>query len=293
MSLYVLPFDHRGSFHKMLFPGVTELSDEQHEIIKQRKRTIFNAVKLVGAKRGYRDLAILGDEQYSSEIHRDAKAMGITTILTTEKSGQDVFDFEYPDWKEHILAIRPKYAKALVRVKMGDDNTIQNQRLQQLGQFCEEQGIGFLIEPLIQPSDGDLESVENNKERFDAEIRPQRFAQSVQEFHAAGVRPDVWKIEGTETREGMDICSEAAFNGGKPTVQIVILGRGATQEKVDHWLTVGAKSKGVSGFAVGRTLFADPIEKLHRGEISEEEATRLVANGYEHCIEVFEGAKKA
>lgn len=293
MSLYVLPFDHRGSFHKMLFPEVKELTAIHHAVISERKRTIFNAVKIVGAKRGYKNLAILGDEQYCTEIHRDAREMGITTMLTTEKSGQDIFDFEYTDWQQHILAIKPSYAKALVRVKMGDDNSVQNARLKQLNDFCAEQGIGFLIEPLVQPSDGDLESVGNDKERFDAEIRPKRFAESVVEFHAAGVKPDIWKIEGTETKEGMDICSDAAFNGGKPSVQIVILGRGATQEKVDHWLTVSAKSKGVTGFAVGRTLFAEPIERLHRGEISEEEATQLVAAGYEHCIEVFEKAQQA
>ncbi|MDP2691104.1 MAG: DUF2090 domain-containing protein [bacterium] len=290
-SLYILPFDHRGSFHKMLFPDSPELSDDQHATIKDYKHVIYEAMKLVGEKRGYGDLAILVDEQYGTDIHADCETQGIRHLLTTEKSGEAVFTFEYEDWKEHILRIKPTYAKALIRVMMGEDNSVQNARLKELGDFCTEQGIGFLIEPLVQPSAGDLESVEGNKDRFDGEIRPRRFAQAVAEMHASGVTPDVWKIEGTETKEGMDICSEAAFNGGKEDVQIVILGRGATQEKVDHWLVAGAKSKGVTGFAVGRTIFSDAIEKLHRGELSRKEASREIANHYEHCIEVFEKAQ--
>ncbi|MDF2379108.1 MAG: DUF2090 domain-containing protein [Candidatus Gracilibacteria bacterium] len=290
MALYVLPFDHRGSFHRMLFPGVTELTQEQHQIIKDRKQTIFNAAKMIGEKRGFENIAILGDEQYCTEIHQQAKELGITTILTTEKSGQEIYDFEYENWQEHILKIAPDYCKALTRVVTGKDYSLQNERLKMLGDFCTENNIGFLIEPLIQPNDEDLASVDGDKERFDAEVRPTRFAEAVAEMHAAGVKPDVWKIEGTESKEGMDICSNAAYSGGKENVQIVILGRGATQEKVDYWLHQGAHSKGVTGFAVGRTIFAEPIEQLHKGEISEEEATQKVADGYDHCIEVFEAA---
>lgn len=290
-ALYVLPFDHRGSFHRMLFPGVSDLTDEHHEQVKRMKRVIFESMKIVGEKRGYDDLAVLVDEQYGTEIHQECQSMGIRNLLTVEKSGQEVFDFEYSDWQDHLLAIKPSYAKALIRVTMGNDNSVQNARLKELGDFCEANGIGFLIEPLIQPSEGDLESVDGDKERYDAEIRPNRFAEAVAELHAAGVTPDVWKIEGTETKEGMDICSEAAHNGGKENVQIVILGRGATMDKVDHWLREGAQSKGVTGFAVGRTIFADVIDKLHKGEVSEDEAKQVIADKYQHCIDTFEAAK--
>ena len=290
-ALYVLPFDHRGSFHKMLFPGVHELSDEQHETVKKYKHVIFDSLKVIGQERGYDDLAVLVDEQYGRDIHRECAQMGIRHMLTMEKSGQPIFDFEEENWQDHLLDINPTYAKALIRVVVGEDYSVQNARLKELGDFCAANGIGFLIEPLIQPSEADLAAVDGDKNRFDAELRPQRFAEAVAEMHAAGVQPDVWKIEGTETKEGMDICSDAAFKGGKENVQIVILGRGATQDKVDHWLTVGAQSKGVTGFAVGRTVFAEAIEQLHKGDLTPEEATHIIANNYIHCINVFEQAK--
>jgi myo-inositol catabolism protein IolC len=291
-SLFILPFDHRGSLQKMLFEHKNELNDEEVETMKKMKKIIFEAIKKVGGERGnYNDLAILVDEDYGFDIHMEAKELGIRNALTTEKSGQEVYDFQYDDWGDHIKKIQPTLVKALIRVVIGQDNSVQNSRLKELSDFCDQNNFKFLLEPLVFPSDEDLEQMGGDKKKFDAELRPQRFAEAVKELHEAGVMPDVWKIEGTETKEGMDICSDAVMEGGKPNPQIVILGRGESAEKVDHWLTVGAKSAGVNGFAVGRTIFADAISKLHKGEINEEEAINTIAENYKHFIKVFEKAR--
>jgi 5-dehydro-2-deoxygluconokinase len=131
-----------------------------------------------------------------------------------------------------------------------------------------------------------------NRKQFDAELRPERFAQAVKEMHSAGVFPDVWKIEGTETKQAMDVCSAAVFEGGSQDVQIVILGRGESMEKVEHWLTVGAQSKGVTGFAVGRTIFAEALLNMKNGQYSQQQAAQEIAERYEYFINVFENAKR-
>ncbi len=290
--LFILPFDHRGSFHKILFPDVKELTAEQKNIVRQRKRTIFEAMKKIGAKRGYQDLGVLVDEEYGADIHTECKKLGIRNILTIEKSGQKVFDFEYADWKDHLMSIKPSFAKALIRWVSGEDHSLQNSRLKELGDFCAKEGIGYLIEPLIEPNEEDLKICGGDKKRFDRELRVKRFAVAVEEMHDAGIKPEVWKIEGTETEEDMKACSEAVMNGGKSGVQIVILGRGATQEEVDRWLRAGAKTKGVNGFAIGRTVFADPITALHQEKISEQEAIDTIAKNYEHGIDVYLSAIK-
>lgn len=290
-ALYILPFDHRGSFKKMLLGHGDPITDEERAVLEHNKHVIFAGFKKTVEKMGPEKLGILVDEEFGKDIHQEARALGVRNCLSMEESGGDIFDFEYDDWQDHILEIRPTYAKALIRVKKGEDYSLQNARLKELGDFCANNNIGFLLEPLVQPTDADLEAVDGDRQRFDAEMRPQLFAEAVAELHAAGVYPDVWKIEGTETKEDMDICSEAVFNGGKPEVQIVVLGRGASMEKVDHWLTCGAQSKGVTGFAVGRTIFADALQKLKAGEYTQEQATAQIATNYEHCIEVFEQAK--
>lgn len=290
--LFILPFDHRGSFQKLIFGDQWKAASEQKEVIKKYKHVIFEAMKKIGSKRGNQDLGILVDEEYGADIHAECEKLGIRHILTTEKSGQKIFDFEYPDWKEHLKRIKPTYAKALIRVITHEDHSVQNSRLKELNDFCLNQNMGFLIEPLIEPNETDLAACGGDKKRFDRELRARRFAEAVAEMHAAGVKPDVWKIEGTETKEAMDVCSTATFSGGKPNVQIVILGRGETQEKVDQWLRAGAKSNGVNGFAIGRTVFGDVISKLHKGELTEQQAIDEIAKNYEHGIEVFLEAKK-
>ncbi|MBI5414334.1 DUF2090 domain-containing protein [Candidatus Peregrinibacteria bacterium] len=290
-SLYVLPFDHRGSFKKLILEHGGDITEAEKEKLIHYKKVVFEGFKKVAEKRGVEDLAILVDEEYGKDIHKEAKILGARNLLSTEKSGQDVFDFEYENWQDHLLEIRPSYAKALIRVVIGEDNSLQNTRLKELSDFCKENEIKFLIEPLIQPSKEDLVKCGDDKKRFDIELRPERFAEAVREMHSAGIYPDVWKIEGTETKEAMDTCSEAAFEGEAENVEIVILGRGESMEKVEHWLTVGAKSKGVTGFAVGRTIFAEALLKLRNGEINEEDASQEIARRYEYFIGVFEKAK--
>jgi myo-inositol catabolism protein IolC len=291
-GFFILPFDHRGSFKKLILGQTGDITPEEAEKIKYYKHLVFDGFKKVAEKRGVADLAILVDEEFGMAIHNEAKAMGVRNLVSTEKSGQKVFDFEYENWQDHLLEIRPTYAKALIRIVKGEDYSLQNARLRELHDFCSSNGIGFLIEPLIEPSEADLALVGGDKKRFDAELRPERFAEAIRDLHEAKIFPDVWKIEGTETREGMEICSKAAFDGGKEDVQLIILGRGESPEKVEHWLTVSAKVRGVTGFAVGRTIFAGAVTDHLQKKITEEEAVQKIADLFEHFIEVFTKAQK-
>lgn len=292
-NLYILPFDHRGSFQKMMLGHKNPLTDEEREKLKYYKGVIFKGFKKVLDERGAEDLGILVDEEFGTAIHEEALELGVRNALSTEKSGQKVYDFEYENWRDHVEAINPVYVKALIRMTVGEDNIVQNERLREISEYCEEEGFLFLLEPLIQASEEDLAAVGGDKHRFDAEVRPHKFAEAAAELHSAGVFPDVWKIEGTETKEGMDICSDAVFDGGKPDAEIVILGRGESDEKVEQWLAVSAKCKGVTGFAVGRTIFAQALEDLAEGKKTEDEAATEIGAKFEHFIQVFEKAQNA
>ena len=267
------------------------LSSEERAQLIDCKNLIFEAFKKVGETKGFDDLAVIVDEEFGSQIHAECKQKGIKNLLSMEKSGQKVFEFEREDWKENLKKERPTYAKALIRVVMGEDHSIQNAHLAELSSFCAEEGIGFLLEPLVFPSKKDLEEVEGDKKRFDRELRHHRFAQAVKELHSAKVFPDVWKIEGTDTIEAMEVCAEAVQEGGKDSVEIVLLGRGESKEKVELWLQAGAKVKGVTGFAVGRTIFADPLKAFTKNDISREETVEKIADEYAYFIDLFEKAR--
>jgi hypothetical protein len=86
------------------------------------------------------------------------------------------------------------------------------------------------------------------------------------ELQAAGVEPDLWKIEGLDRREDCQTVVATARAGGRDAIGCIILGRGENDQKVREWLNVAATVPGFIGFAVGRTDFWEPLVKLARRE---------------------------
>src|SRR3954468_273211 len=107
--LYILPFDHRGSFQTKMFGWKGALTPEQTAQIAAAKQVIYDAFKSavvggVAAEKG----GILVDEQFGAAILRDAKRHGYSTSVPAEKSGQDEFDFEYgEEFGKHIEEFGP------------------------------------------------------------------------------------------------------------------------------------------------------------------------------------------
>src|ERR1700676_2291945 len=102
--LYILPFDHRGSFQSKMFGWKGTLTPEQTADIAAAKQVIYDAFKAVIAGGLSKDKAgILVDEQFGAAILRDAGKHGFITACPAEKSGQDEFDFEYGEmFASHI-----------------------------------------------------------------------------------------------------------------------------------------------------------------------------------------------
>lgn len=293
--LYILPFDHRSTFLKGLL-GVSgkEPTAGEIESVKSAKRLIYEAFQKASLydvpKEG---AAILVDEQFGAEILIDAKKKGYTTLLTTEKSGQELFDFEYgPDYKEHIIKIKPTFVKALIRYHPDgntNNNRIQLERLKNLSDFCQAHDYKFLIEPLIPPTEEELAREHGDKSLYDREIRPELAVRMIKEFQDAGVEVDVWKIEGlSDPLEYQHVVTQAR-TGGRDGVGIVILGRGESKEMVVEWIKAGRSTPGVIGFAVGRTIFWQPLVDLKDGKIDRNMAIDQIVKNYIYFYQLFTG----
>src|SRR5580704_9938796 len=91
--LYILPFDHRGSFQTKMFGWTGKLTPEQTAQIAAAKKVIYDAFQTAVATRVPREKAgILVDEQFGSLILRDATKQGFWTACPMEKSGQEAFE---------------------------------------------------------------------------------------------------------------------------------------------------------------------------------------------------------
>jgi len=292
--LYVLPFDHRGSFQKKMFGWDGALSPQQTAEIAAAKRVIYDAfTTAVHAGVPKEKAGILVDEQFGAAILRDASAAGYSTSCPAEKSGQDEFDFEYgEDFGKHIEAFHPTFCKVLVRYNPEGDSELnrrQSTRLKRLSDYLHSTSRSrFMFELLVPAERAQLERFRGDKKAYDLELRPRLMAQTIEQLQDAGVEPDVWKIEGLERREDCEKIVAAARRGGRNRVGCIILGRGEDDRKVREWLTTASAVSGFIGFAVGRTSFWDPLVDWRGKKITREAAVAEIARRYQEFVEIFE-----
>jgi myo-inositol catabolism protein IolC len=114
--------------------------------------------------------------------------------------------------------------------------------------------------------------------------------ETIHEIQEAGIEPDVWKIEGIDSRPDCELISRLARSGGRDGVKAVVLGRGADDAKVEHWLRMGAGVPGYVGFAIGRTIWWDGVQGWQDGTLSRDQAVAAVAAAYRHFVDVYQSA---
>jgi myo-inositol catabolism protein IolC len=295
--LYIQPFDHRGSFQTKLFGWKGKLTEAQTAEIAASKQVIYDGFKAAIAGGVPKEKAgILVDEQFGQAILRDATANGYTTACPAEKSGQDEFDFEYgEEFAKHIEDFDPTFCKVLVRYNPEGEEALnrrQSARLRQLSEYLHDKGRSmFMFELLVPAEKAQLDRLKGDKQKYDLELRPGLMAGAIEELQDAGVEADVWKIEGLDRREDCEKIVAVAHRNNRDKVGCIILGRGENDEKVHQWLTTAASVPGFIGFAVGRTVFWEPLVSLRDKKKTREEAVAEIARRYRKFVDVFEKAK--
>lgn len=293
-KLYILAFDHRGSFQKKMFGIAGDPSPEETATIADAKQLIYEGMALA-ADRGVENEAVgvLVDEQFGGDIPRAAKAKGLKLAMPVEKSGQDEFDFQYgDDFGAHIERFDPDFSKVLVRYNPDGDavmNERQLGRLKRLADWLHDNGRLFLFELLVPAEPAQLESVGGDVDRYDSELRPDLMRRAIEAIQDFGIEVDIWKIEGVDTQADARMLAEQTRSGeGRENVVCVLLGRGASDAKVDHWLREAAPVDGFVGFAIGRSIWWDSLRGFLDGSVSREDAASRIADNYLRFIKVYE-----
>jgi 5-dehydro-2-deoxygluconokinase len=293
-KLYILAFDHRGSFQKKMFGIEGDPTPEETEHL------IYEGmVKAVETGSVQEDqVGVLVDEQFGGSIPHEAKAHGLKLAMPVEKSGQDEFDFEYGEqFGQHIEQFDPNFSKVLVRYNPDDDDELnrrQLERLTRLADWLHDHDRKFLFELLVPASDAQLEAVDGDTDRYDAELRPELMRRAIAEIQDFGCEVDIWKIEGVDAREDAELLARQTRTGpGRENVVCVLLGRGASDDKVDHWLRVAAPVEGFVGFAIGRSIWWDALKGSLDGSLERDAAAEQIAANYLRFIRVYEEQESA
>jgi 5-dehydro-2-deoxygluconokinase len=214
--------------------------------------------------------------------------------MPVEKSGQNEFDFEYgDDFGAHIERYNPDFSKVLVRYNPDDDpvmNERQLGRLKRLADWLHANGRKFLFELLVPATDPQLESVGGDADRYDAELRPELMRQTISNIQEFGIEVDIWKIEGVDARDDAVMLADQCRSGtGREGVKCVLLGRGASTEKVEQWLEAAATVDGFIGFAIGRSIWWDALKGFLSKDLERSAAASQIADNYLHFVQVYEG----
>jgi 5-dehydro-2-deoxygluconokinase len=217
--------------------------------------------------------------------------------MPVEKSGQNEFDFQHGEqFGAEIEKFDPDFSKVLVRYNPEGDrelNERQTAKLRRLSEWLHERHRKFLFELLVPAEPSQLERFEGDEDRYDTELRPELMMEAILQLQNGGVEPDIWKIEGIDDREACNEIAQLVRREGRDRVSCVVLGRGASDEKVDQWLRAGSGLDGYIGFAIGRSIFGDSVKAFaaaDEDEFDRDAAVEKIAEKYRRFIDVYEGS---
>jgi myo-inositol catabolism protein IolC len=135
-----------------------------------------------------------------------------------------------------------------------------------------------------------LDELGGDQSRYDRELRTELTARAIEEIGADGLRPALWKLEGPESAADARRVS-AAVHELDPAAGCLVLGRGADATAVHRWLTTAAQAPGFTGFAVGRTVWWEPLRTYVAGG-PRDEAVQQITDNYLGLVEAYRCASQ-
>lgn len=108
----------------------------------------------------------------------------------------------------------------------------------------------------------------------------------IRDMNKHGVHPTLWKLEMQKSARDWKKLAKIA------KVPMILLGHGESMKVVDNWVIDAAKSGAVDGFAIGRTIFFDPIKKYHEKSITKKQAIDAIAKNYLHFVKLWDRSRK-
>jgi myo-inositol catabolism protein IolC len=287
--LFILAMDHRESFGRTLFDVKHDDPDRaQVEAMRSAKLLIFEGLQLAQPSVTSGRIGVLVDERYGQEVI-DAVRSGtdpMVLAVPVEASGHEWFTLEWGDqWLEHIESVKPDYAKVLVRDNPAfdaADRDAQLARLAEVSAGLRNAGVPMLYELLVPATDAQLAQAGRDAGAYDRDIRPGLVVEVIADNQAHGVEPALWKVEGLETVEAARQVAAQAKAGGREA-DLIVLGRDAPAERLDHWLEVASQVDEFVGFAIGRSIWEDVLSRYEAfggGASAAANARREIADRY-------------
>ena len=296
--LLILAVDHRASLERDVYGLTAPPTPAQAARISADKLLVYQALlDAAGGLPAEVKPGILIDEQYGASVAELAARSGgaISLCMPIEASGQDWFEFaDGPHWAQHAGFFAAEHAKVLVRDNPGLDPALREQqarRLAQVSVWAAGSGRSLIIELLVPATEADQDATGGSQDRYDDELRAGHTLTVMEYLQDRGVDPAIWAVEGLDRHDDAVAVAATAGRGGRQA-RCIVLGRLASREDLEHWMQVAAPIPGWTGFAIGRSIWQDPLRAHLHHLCTAGEARRRIANGYLRCARHYLSARE-
>jgi myo-inositol catabolism protein IolC len=286
--LFILAMDHRDSFGTTLFAVKNDApTAAQRASMAQAKSLIYRGLTQAAPKLRRGRAGVLVDEQYAPDVVNEAMRDPIVLAIPVEASGHEWFTLQWPEsWLDHVHRIAPNYVKVLVRDNPAFDaneRRAQFDQLTQVSKALESIGVPMLYELLVPATDEQLASLggpaRDAVERYDRDVRPELVVRVIADNQDAGIEPTLWKVEGLDTVDSARAVAAQAQTGNRDT-NLIVLGRDAPVDRLDRWLQVASQVDAFVGFAIGRSIWEDPIRDWVNHGLGDQATADHISNAY-------------
>ena len=279
--LLILAADHRSSLEHDLYGLTAPPTPAQAAQISAAKLLAYEALLDATAWLPAQiQPGVLIGEQYGASVAELAShsAGAVSLCMPLEASGQEQFSFAYgDDWQRHAGYFAAGHVKVQVRDDPGLDPARREQQARQLGEasaWAAETGRSLILEL-----------------RHDEELRPGHTLQVMDYLQDHGVEPELWMIEGVSRHDDAVAVAAMAQRGGR-RAYCLVGGRNAPDDTVKHWLRVAAPVPGWAGFAIGRSIWRDPLHAHLHHLNTAGEARRRIRAAYLEYARYYLGARE-
>lgn len=270
-SVRIFAFDHRSQMQDI--DGATPT-----KIALFKKLCLQAAIQISAQNDGF---GILCDERLGKETLYQASDYNLWIGRPAELPGSHPLRFEpqigldcggLAEWpRNHIV-------KCLCFAHPDDEAAMWDVQLEQLLRLytaSRRNNLEFLLE-IIPSKIG--------------KVNDETTAQVMRRFYAAGIFPDWWKLEPTNSQSAWQNITQLIKQNDPHIQGIVILGLEASEEVLAHSFSVAAQQPFVRGFAVGRTIFAESAKSWMSGKIDDSQAIREMSQKFKRLCDLWDAA---
>ena len=270
-SVRIFAFDHRSQMQDI--DGATPT-----KIALFKKLCLQAAIQISAHNDGF---GILCDERLGKETLYQASDYNLWIGRPAELPGSHPLRFEpqigldcggLAEWpRNHIV-------KCLCFAHPDDEAAMWDVQLEQLLRLytaSRRNNLEFLLE-IIPSKIG--------------KVNDETTAQVMRRFYAAGIFPDWWKLEPTNSQSAWQNITQLIQQNDPHIQGIVILGLEASEEVLAHSFSVAAQQPFVRGFAVGRTIFAESAKSWMSGKIDDSQAIHEMSQKFKRLCDLWDAA---